>query len=208
MEQIWIKEPYKPKYIASKDEAIYLCNNSPHASQIHGWIEGMQEWKPLEEVLFGKSNRKSSISYPPEFKSDKVIYSTEADQAAGNPPLSGAKNRIENRENSSARVIPKIAWAIIIVGLLSFMGGLYGCIDRSPIAVIRCGLLCGLTGVGILGWFSSLWICGSKGRKIFYAPGIAALVLILNSKGSFLLILILLIFPVIGAVIPVGKNKR
>ena len=91
---------------------------------------------------------------------------------------------------------------MVVVGFLCFLAGIYNCIDRSTFAVLKCGVLAGFFGATATGWLGCLCICEIKGRRICGALGIVAIVLILNSNGSFAAILMLAIFPVIGAFLP------
>jgi hypothetical protein len=78
MNVIRIKEPFKPEYIASREEAAKLYNSSPHASEIMGWRVGMNEWIPLEKVLFGENKGKDVL---PRFKQDtEIVTSSEKSQ--------------------------------------------------------------------------------------------------------------------------------
>jgi hypothetical protein len=116
------------------------------------------------------------------------------------------KCNLNHRNYNLLKSIPKIIWAIIAVGALCFFWGLYGCINRTPLAILKCGLFSGLAGAYIFSWASSVFICSIKGRRFFAVVGILTLFLALTDKGSLGLLIFLTIVPIISAAIP-SKTK-
>jgi glucose-6-phosphate isomerase len=76
MNIIWIKEPYKKEYSASREDAVRIVNSSNDPASIKGWEIGKEDWLPLEEILFGK---KPKENIPTNFLGSKHVPKEEGE---------------------------------------------------------------------------------------------------------------------------------
>jgi hypothetical protein len=98
--------------MASREEAARLCNSSPHASEIMAWRIGLNDWMPLEEVLFGENKGKDG---PPRFKHNAVT----------SPPSEKTQEVLVITNNHKRDFRPYLKIAISILLATSVIGVLF-----------------------------------------------------------------------------------